>query len=131
MVKLKERESRKIKMFSLPSRTKQSFKAECDINLIMKRFSKAAGGDFMARVNSYAGGSYGDFTDVVDYRSALDQLIAADATFEALPSIVRKRFDNDAASFLDFCNDPSNLDELRSMGLAKPALVVGSSLGTE
>ncbi|QGH72126.1 MAG: scaffold protein [Microviridae sp. ctjWc39] len=106
------------KEFSKPSMTKQSFREECDINLIMKKFKKVMGADFLSRYSGYAGGQFGDFSQVGDYRSAIDQVNEARASFEALPSIVRKRFGNDPALFLDFCLDPKNLDELVSMGLA-------------
>ena len=97
------------KMFSQPSRTRQSHKQECDINEIVKRFKKVAGEDCLDRLAGYAGGQYGDFSEVVDYRTALDQISQAEASFGALPAIVRKQFDNDPAAFLDFCNDPNNL----------------------
>lgn len=106
------------KEFSLPSRTKQSHKDECDINLIMKRFKKVMNEDYLDKFNGFVGGSFGDFSNVVDYRSAIDQVRQAEAVFGALPSIVRKQFDNDPASFLDFCHDPRNLDELVKLGLA-------------
>ena len=54
----------------------------------------------------------------MDYRSAFDQVKRADAAFEALPSMVRKRFNHDPAEFLDFCMDPKNQDELVALGLA-------------
>lgn len=116
--------SRVQKFFSRPSRTKQAFKAECDINEIVKRFRKIAGPDCLEKLDGYAGGLYGDFSEVVDYRTARDQIIAAEASFEALPAIVRKRFGNDPAEFLDFCQNSDNIGELRAMGLAKPAPTV-------
>jgi len=39
----------------------------------------------------------------------------------ALDARTRERFDNDPGAFVDFCLDPSNLEELRKMGLAMPA----------
>lgn len=107
--------------FPEPSLTKQAFRDECDINHIMKRFKKIMNEDFLEKYNGYVGGQFGDFSEVADYRTALDQLKRANSVFEALPSIVRKRFDNDPALFLDFCQDPKNLDELRELGLANPA----------
>ena len=106
------------KHFTQPSRTKQSFKDECDINLIMKRFKRVMNADFLQKFNGFVGGQFGDFSEVTDYRSALDQVRQAQGVFEALPAIVRKRFDNDPALFLDFCHDPKNSDELVALGLA-------------
>jgi len=106
------------KHFTQPSRTKQSFKDECDINLIMKRFKRVMNADFLQKFNGFVGGQFGDFSEVTDYRSALDQVRQAQGVFEALPAIVRKRFNNDPALFLDFCHDPKNSDELVTLGLA-------------
>nr|QJB20007.1 MAG: internal scaffolding protein [Microvirus sp.] len=100
-------------------RTKQSFKQECDVNQIMKRFKRAnAGASFLDRYQGYLSGQFGDFSNVVDYRTALDQVRQANDVFDRLPAIVRKRFGNDAAAFLDFVHDPSNQGEMVKMGLA-------------
>lgn len=106
------------KNFFQPSRTKQSFRDECDVNLIMKRFKKICNADFLDKYNGYVGGQFGDFSEVTDYRSAIDQVRQAEAVFGALPAIVRRRFDNDPAMFLDFCQNPANADELVELGLA-------------
>lgn len=111
------------KFFTEGSRTKQSFKTECDMNMIMKRFKKTAGVDFLNRYQGYMSGQFGDFSEVVDYRTALDQIARADEVFMALPAKVRARFENDAAQFLDFVQNPSNTDELVQMGLANPVKV--------
>jgi len=65
----------------------------------------------------------GDFSEVVDYRTALEQVAKADEAFMALPAKVRARFSNDAAEFLDFVHNPANKEELVSMGLANPPVV--------
>ena len=106
------------KYFTEPSRTKQAFKQECDINHIMKKFKKVAGSEFLNQYQGYLGGQFGDFSEVVDYRTALDQINRSKAVFEALPSVLRKRFDNDPAKFLDFVQDSNNSKELVEMGLA-------------
>ena len=62
------------KYFTEPSRTKQAFKQECDINHIMKKFKKVAGSEFLNQYQGYLGGQFGDFSEVVDYRTALDQI---------------------------------------------------------
>lgn len=108
------------KMFVKPSRTKQEFRDQQDVNNIVKRFKKIHGVELMTYLKTASGGQYGDFSGVVDYQTALEQVNRANAAFEALPAILRKRFDNDPAQFLDFCMNPSNLDEMRKLGLAKP-----------
>jgi phage internal scaffolding protein len=115
------------KFFNNPSLTHQAFKEETDVNHIVKRFIRTEGDNFFEKLGNATDGMYGDFSEVVDYRTALDQVIAADEAFMALPAIVRKRFDNDPAQFLDFCGDPENLPEMRELGLCKPE----SSLNNE
>jgi len=120
-----EERKRVQKFFTKPSRTKQEFKDECDLGLIIKRFSKTPEGRrALANAQGFAEtAQFGDVSAVPDFRTARDLVNAANASFMALPAIVRRRFDNDPAQFLDFCNDPNNLDEARSLGLAKPVEV--------
>lgn len=96
----------------------QSAKEECDINTIVRRFGVT--GQLPQDVRRP---TYGDFTEVVDFRQAQDALIAARESFMAMPAEVRKRFHNDAAEFVDFCSDEKNLDEMRKLGLAVPKVV--------
>lgn len=105
--------------FDEPTKTKQSFKDECDINIIMKKFKKVMHGtDYLNRYQGYAGGEFGDFSQVSDYRTALDQIAQARGVFDALPAKVRSRFQNDPAEFLDFVQNPANQDEMVYLGLA-------------
>lgn len=106
------------KNFVLPSRTKQAFRDECDINKIMQRFKKVMNSDYLSRFNSYVGGQFGDFSGVSDYRTAIEQVSQARGVFDALPAKVRARFGNDPAQFLDFVQNPKNVDEMVSLGLA-------------
>lgn len=110
--------NRDVKVFANPSRTKQSFRDECDINMIMKRFKKNMGVEYLSRFQGYVDGQFGDFSGVVDYRSAIEQVSQARGVFDALPAKVRSRFSNDPAEFLDFCQNPANVDEMVELGLA-------------
>jgi len=94
---------------------KQSFKDECDINKIMAKFQKTG------VLNHYAkhAPSYQDIP-ALEYSDALNIIATADTMFEELPSETRKQFDNDPEKFLEFVNNPENLEEMREMGLAKP-----------
>lgn len=99
-------------------RTHQSFKAECDINSIMKKFRN---GGLITHVNRYEG-KYGDFTNVQDYQTSLNQVKAAQDAFASLPSDLRAHFENDPGKFLGFVLDPKNKDKLQEMGLAPKPL---------
>ncbi len=95
-----------------PSRTKQSFKEECDINTILKRFN-VTGQLLVGPLQP----QYGDFSGVYDYQTALNAVIAAQDSFNALPAMLRNRFANDPAAFVDFCSDESNREEMIRLGL--------------
>ena len=90
--------------------------AECDINNIMSRYERDG---ILPHVNQYQG-QYGDFTGVVDYQTALHLVQDAEDCFMSLPANIRKRFDNDPGQFFDFVSKPANVDEMISLGLAKP-----------
>jgi len=62
--------------------------------------------------------SYGDFTNVEDYHSAMNQIKAADEDFLALPPHIRKHVRNDVGEFLDMVFDPERRGELEELGLA-------------
>lgn len=96
-------------------RCKQSFKNECDVNLILKRYDRDGIITHVARSTA----EYGDFTEVNEYRENLDFVMAAQAAFAELPSHVRKRFGNDPGEFFEFATDPKNESELVELGLAQ------------
>lgn len=98
-----------------PSLAVQSQKDEADINVIVKNFGVT--GSVNAPIVLP---SYGDFDGVDDYRTALEAVKAAQESFLAVPAHIRDRFHNDPQAFLEFVENPKNLPELRSLGLANP-----------
>jgi len=100
-----------------PSLTRQEFADECDINTIMGKYD-AYLSDPMRSVREPL---YYDFTQQPDTLiEAMEVLKAGETAFYSLPAIVRREFDNNAASFVDFASDPENLPQMRTWGLAKP-----------
>lgn len=97
-----------------PSKTKQSFAAETDVNRILEKYQKT--GLLPAVQNMQA--RYGDFSEVVDYQSALHRIKEAENAFMALPSRIRERFRNDPQSFMVFLSDEKNTAEAIKLGLA-------------
>ncbi len=97
------------------SMTKQSFRNESNINIIMAKYAKTG---LIDHVKKYEG-RYEDVTGVEDYHTSLNRIHAAQAAFMSLPSGVRTKFDNDPGEFLNFVNEPDNLEEMYEMGLAK------------
>lgn len=90
----------------------QSFKDECDINTIVRRFGLSGELPSAARAPTYE-----DFTEVLDFQSAMNAVIAAEESFMLMPADVRARFRNDPGQFVDFCSDSKNRDEAIKLGL--------------
>jgi phage internal scaffolding protein len=95
-----------------PGVTRQSFKAECDINNIMRRFDKEGVITHLNHVKAH----YADVCDVPSYRESLNRVNAVRVIFDDLPAILRADFDNDPAIFLDAVNAATD-DELLEWGL--------------
>lgn len=96
--------------------TKQSHKAECDINNILKQYQRTG-------IITHVQNARADYTDLpsdVDYQNSLNILLQADETFAALPAAVRQYFNNDPSAFLGSFADPTQADKLREFGLLKP-----------
>lgn len=103
-------------------RTKQEFKAECDINEIMRRFGKTKELPVGTRAPTF-----GDFSQVMDFQSAMNAIAGARESFDTLPAVVRKRFNNDPQEFVVFCSDEANKAELQKLGLVVPQVVQAAS----
>lgn len=108
----RERERVQLDCAGDPGKTKQSHRDECDINLMMKRY--AAGGQLPPPTGDE---SYGDFSTVGSYASALNSVMAAERNFNLLDAQLRFRFKNDPAQLIEFINDDANEDEARELGL--------------
>lgn len=102
--------------FPDPSRTRQEFAEECDVNQIMKKF-EATG--VISHQNPRQP-MYLDLSEPIDLQRALDIVAEATESFMSLPARVRAEFDNDPVRFVSFAEDPSNLGQLREWGLAPP-----------
>lgn len=99
-----------------PSRTKQSFVAECDINNIIKQFRSTGVVNHISA--NAAKGRYLDLPDELDFQTSLNTVLAAEQAFASLPSKIRTRFENDPRQFLEFLTDPANAEELVALGFA-------------
>lgn len=108
-------------LFEGPGRTKQSFRDECDINIIMGRYLKTG---HIEHVNQ----TLPQFTDMtgLDYTESMQIVAESKSLFLELPSNIRAKFENNPAKFLDFVHNPENRSEMAEMGLLRP----GADLGT-
>lgn len=95
-----------------PSRTQQHMHDETDINYLMERYVRTGE---LPQLRTPP--LQGDFTTVTSYQEALNLMIEARQSFEALPAKTRAKFENDPAQFVTFCSDERNRDEMRQMGL--------------
>lgn len=107
------------------SLTKQSFKEESDINEIVRRFGLTG-----QLPQNFTPPTYGDFTEVSDFHTAMNAVAYARQQFDMIPAALRARFGNDPGAFVDFCSDPQNAGELEKMGLLKPPNERQDSSGT-
>lgn len=92
--------------------TKQSFKAECDINTIMARYQSTGEMPVLnQRVPQWFDASEFDFA------SMQAKVLEARELFQELPSVLRDRFGNDPASFLAYVQNSANVEEMIELGL--------------
>ena len=99
----------------------QQFKDECDINNIMEKFGMTG---LLPQAPLEA--TYGDFSGVYDYHTALNAIIASEEQFDALPAQLRSRFDNDPSKLIVFIEDEANRPEAEKLGLINPKPVIST-----
>jgi len=99
-----------------PSMTRQEFADDCDINVLMAHYERNA---VLPPSNSKSP-AYFDASAVPDFREALDIAREAEEAFMRVPAVVRKELDNDVHKFVEYANDPANVENLRKWGLVEP-----------
>lgn len=92
--------------------TEQSHKKECDVNFIIQKYDKIGLLSHVSKIEA----EFGDVTGL-DFKTAQDLVINSSKMFNALPSNIRKRFQNDPMHLLAFMENPSNREEAISLGL--------------
>lgn len=97
-----------------PSVTEQAHANETDINEIVRRYQRTG-----ALPTRNGAPMYGDFTQVVDYHSAVEAVRQASEAFMMLPPEVRKRFGNNPGELLEFLSNESNREEAVKLGLVE------------
>lgn len=108
------------------TRTQQHFKDECDINILFARYLET--GEMPQVLN---GLSYGDFTGIFDFQTAMNAVRTAEGVFQQLPARIKNRFDNDPQKLLAFLHDPDNREEAEFLGLVnKPGQGENDGTGT-
>jgi len=101
--------------------TKQEFKKECNINVIVALFKRGA--PLPIQIEA---GQFVDVSELGDYKTALEQVMEAEVVWNTLPLIVKDGVGGDVAGFLDYVNDPQNAEQLVEWGLvAGPEIPAG------
>jgi len=102
----------------LPSEStvEQAHAGSTNINAIMRKYRKTG----QLPMTTPSEGLYGDFAFAADFHEAQNRVLDAEHQFQGMPSEIRKRFNNDAGLFFQFCNDDDNLEEARELGLVPP-----------
>lgn len=92
----------------------QQFKDETDINEIVRRFGLTGEipGDFRPPQS-------GDFTEVVDFHTAMNVIRSAEESFMTIPAKIRERFAHDPQKLMEFLADDRNKDEAVKLGLVQ------------
>lgn len=98
-----------------PSRTKQEFAAESDINVLLATYERTG------QLPAYReiAPTYADVSNLPDYQEALNFVADANRHFSALPAKIRERFHNDPGQLLAFLGDENNQAEAIDLGLLK------------
>jgi phage internal scaffolding protein len=110
-----------------PSRTLQSCKDDCDLNLIVDRMTKTGDPIPLTSITDY-----GDFTGVEDYHTLMNRLIDAQSAFNDLNAPIRERFNNDPGRLFEFLNNENNRKEAIELGLLQqPATLSAASITNE
>lgn len=104
---------------SRPSMTQQQFRDEVDINYIVSMYDSTGVMPTFHGDGQPSQPVFGDFAELPDNAQEMyNRMIEARNNFNSLPLEVRKRFNYDPAAFLEFAENPENIDELVAMGLA-------------
>lgn len=96
-----------------PSKTIQSMRDDCDVNLIVKRHASTGLWSHLAPTEPI----YGDFTQATDLQTAIERVDQAEASFMELPAAVRQRCLNDPVEFLKLIAAEDTFAELVKLGL--------------
>jgi len=95
-----------------PTLAQQQYKDACDINNIVKQYAQTGELPLSNKV-----GQFLDVSNVSDYQSALETVYNAQKAFDALPSKIRTKFENDPNQLIAFLEDDKNYDEAQKLGL--------------
>lgn len=100
------------------SLTQQHFAQDADVRNIIKQYDKTG---LIANVQKGVA-QYGDYSEVNEYREALDLVNDANEMFADLPAELREMFQNNAGTFLEFATNPENNSKMIELGLKEASV---------
>lgn len=92
---------------------KQSFKEECDINFIMRKYRTSGLVTHIAQNR----GRFADVSEVGSYQEAITRVRDTHEFFSKLPASMRAQFGNEPSVFLDFIGDSANREAVVDLGI--------------
>jgi len=103
------------------SRTKQSEEKKCNINNIIKMYTKTGELQHISKTLM----EYRDMSGIPDLHTAMNIVADAQSTFMELPAHIRAKCNHDVGAFLNYFDNPDNAEELVDAGVlpesARPA----------
>lgn len=102
--------------FAKPSRVRPEFKDECDINRIVRNYSRTG---VLPQIQKVAG-QYADVSSIMSFEDAYNFTQNALSSFMELPAEIREAFDNNPGKFLAAAEDPQQRKFIE-MGLVAPS----------
>lgn len=106
--------------FSLPSRTKQEFKDESDITLLVERYRKTgyfydplSGERKQPRMPMFE-----DWSGDVDFQVAQDVVRRGNAAFAQIPAYIRRMFEDSPEAFLAVASNPAQVEKFAELSPA-------------
>lgn len=122
------RDNRSIRFDRETRRTKSEFKDDTDINQIVAKYRRTG----ILPVSAHASAArYGDFSQIPDYAEMLLRVHAAEDLFNALPSIIRKKFDNNPQEFIKAVQSGSENELVERLGLVRELSEKGNKQASE
>lgn len=105
--------------FATLGRTKQQFKDECDVNVLMAQYMRTG----ILDGRDPASARYMDVSAPFDFHQAMNFIADATGQFYDLPAALRARFGNDPGELLSFLDNPYNKAEAIALGLIRDPAV--------
>lgn len=100
-------------LIETPSKTQQTFKDDCDVNLILERFTKTGELSHLSKKTP----TYSDVSEIPNLLEAHIQIKEAKDMFNQLPARLRKKLGNHPTALEDYLKDPANHEEAEEFGL--------------